>query len=254
MERNTKVLYDDKNNMATSIDNQYLNIYKLGGNFEDLKKYRDSIGAKEDYLKDYLVYLLINYFTLNSEFEDAFMEISSLLQDFEDIEIYINGDSISITSNKYEVFAKKLTNVVSNLNNIIGIDMESIERAHQCHLEAFNLSLNLAHDNKLITSYAYGCTDKSKLLHSFVEIKLGDKEFVLDPTINAMIDKNGFYKMHHIKRSDIISVIDNKDLLNDNTEYGDLFNALGINIRDYEVFRNEFISEFNKKDGNGKLI
>ena len=244
-----EVLYDIPNNKGTEIDKKYFELFN--SNRDGIKDYLDNIGAKKDYFKDYFILFLVSYYTFNTKESPMYFDAikRELLYLYKDVKIRYNDRVLKVDTDDYSLTTNKITDLIPNINSLMdGVDLNNESRIGHCHIEAFDLSKNLNMPNRLVTSYIYGTTDLSKFLHSFVEVNINGKEYVIDCTINSIMNKEAFYKIHHIEKEDIISIIDNKTLKDDLNKYYDLLNKSIINERDYEIFREEFINEFKKKE------
>lgn len=248
MVNNDKVLYDDFIEESERLDAEYRRIFNEDSNpFETLKMFRKSIGAKQDFLKDKIVYFLIDAFTLRDN-EEKFRSIFKLSSLYGDISVYKKENSIIIKTDEYEIEARKITDLFPDVIDKLSKNIETDNRQNMCHELSSSLAFELNQDNNLVTSYTYGFTDKSKYLHTYVETIIDGKEYILDPTINAVINKDGFFKMHHITESDVISVVSQKALKND---FAKVINALDLDDRNIAVFGNEIFGELSKLEEKG---
>ncbi len=85
--------------------------------------------------------------------------------------------------------------------------------------------------------------DKSRFLHSFVETTLNGEEVVIDGTLNAIMNKDGYYTFRHIKP---LTKISNQTLQEDMEKY--LYKIKEFSPEVYFVFRDEIIRDFEKND------
>ena len=120
-------------------------------------------------------------------------------------------------------------------------DLENDEREGTCFSKAYHIALNLGIPNDIVTGFCYGYTDKSKFLHSWVETKLKSEEVIIDGTLNAIFNKEGYYNLRHTKP---ISRISNKTLKSDIDKYLKDFKTISPEV--YYVFRDEIIKDFEK--------
>lgn len=118
--------------------------------------------------------------------------------------------------------------------------------------------------NQVVTGYAYFNTEKSQYLHSWIEFEKNGKEYALDSTMNAIMNKEGYYLLEHIKEEEIISKIDGKTIekdmelyykilpfrpenyfyFSDEEERQDIHTA--IDIKTYLTSRDELIKDLEK--------
>lgn len=122
-------------------------------------------------------------------------------------------------------------------------EIETEGRFGNCYKYAYYISLGLPFSNYLTTGYIYGYSDKSKFLHSWIETTINGEDYVIDATLNAMINKKGYYLIQHAKP---INKISNQTFREDLNNYQMIDNK-NIPMEVYYVFRDEIISEFEKK-------
>ena len=112
-----------------------------------------------------------------------------------------------------------------------------------CFVKALRIATHLGIENSIVTGYCYGYSDKSRFLHSFVETTLDGKEVVIDGTLNAIMNKDGYYALRHIKP---LTKISNQTLQEDKENY--LYKIEKFPPEVYFVFRDEIIRDFEKND------
>lgn len=76
-------------------------------------------------------------------------------------------------------------------------------------------------DNKVVTGYAYENIDKVRYLHSWIELEEDGEQYVIDSTLNIVMNKEGYYLLMHIKEKEIESVVDAQLIIDDFETYGD---------------------------------
>ena len=198
---------------------------------------------KEIYIKESDYQRIIDLFTLddNSDFYD-------IISNRQDIKIRkIGGTSgLFFMLDGVEVRVMKLSDLISNIR-IIFPEIGTNLRHGKCYGGANHLARNFDGDADLVTGYHYGYTDKSRYLHSWVETKFFDTEYVFDVTLNAVINKEGYYKLKHIKENEILQRINNKVLGEEQLKYKEYFDVMGIKESQYNTFRDELISDLEKR-------
>ena len=78
-------------------------------------------------------------------------------------------------------------------------DIETSERHGRCHNDAIVVATTIQDDCKVATGYCYTFGEGDKFLHSWVEVKLDGRDFVVDTTRNLLMPKKGFYCIRNIK-------------------------------------------------------
>lgn len=213
---------------------------------------KEGLAAGIQYLKDigchwldddsFVVYYTINQFTLKEPTDDLNKLLDRILGMDEVIGITKTDKNLVIKLKDYtlevETFSKRNPKVVKLLP-----DIESIERNGTCYDKAYKICLGFKGSSNLVTGYNYGYTDKSKYLHSWVEVTIDGKEYVVDGTLNAMINKEGYYKLRKIN---LLTSIPKEQLINDLLKYGSIIEEMGLDV--YYVFRDEIISDLDKNE------
>ncbi len=116
-------------------------------------------------------------------------------------------------------------------------ELETDGRMGQCFYLAYEIMRHLSNRCEVVTGYTFGYTDKSKFLHSWVEIKLRGKTYVIDGTNNLLIDKEGYYTIRHAVP---ITKISRKTFESDIKNHKDIVE--GIDLPVYLLFRDEIIA------------
>lgn len=245
-EKNYKLLFDSIN--GTKLDFMYENIIKTN---EDLSAFIKDNNIKETYETDLAIFSLFFRQTLKEKNDYL---IQSLYEKILSDRIYINGISIDVNNtfhmNELTIDTKNgkislipLSSAIPSLKEKFP-ELDTLDRANKCFSGSRKLSLAISDNNDLVTGIVYGYTDKSEYLHSWVEVNLFDKEYVIDYTMNAIINKDGYYNFRHAKE---IQRINNKDMINDMDEYQEELNTIYAHSAFYNVFRDEIINDLGKK-------
>ena len=123
-------------------------------------------------------------------------------------------------------------------------ELESDDRSGHCHRGSLNLTeFAFDFDNNVVTGYTYNLSNKSKYLHTWIETMLDGKEVVIDYTLNAIVNKDGYYEFMHAKP---ITTISSKDVKKDLPKV--LKSKFqGYDNRMYLIFRDEMMAEIDKK-------
>ena len=111
------------------------------------------------------------------------------------------------------------------------------EREGQCYRLTYNINRHLGLPHEMVTGYVYGYTDISKFLHSWIELTYKGEEYVIDGTMDALIDKKTYYTL---KKCQPITRISDETFQSDLDNHMDLLN--GVNIEVYLIYRDEIIS------------
>ena len=151
-------------------------------------------------------------------------------------EVVIETSSGVIKAMQFSTLAPKVRKFFPNILND--------KRMGNCYDFAYKIAFNLGPKNQIVAGYIYGYSDKSYYLHSWIETTLNGEEYVIDGTLNAIINKSGYYLMQHAKP---ITKISDQMLENDIDNYIEKIRVIPLEV--YLVFRNEIISELEKNQG-----
>ena len=202
--------------------------------FENMMKHLINIFTLDDTSKKEIMNFILtfkSYFNENFDIKLNHFDVEGYKEQY--LEIRINDS-------KYNV--RKLTEMFEDLKFIFR-ELGTHKRSGQCHIGSMNLAKILDRSGfkcELVTAYVYGWTDKSKYLHSWIDIGNG---FVLDYTMNACIPKDLYkflFKYDEISRIPGQKVGEDIDKLK---KFG-----LDFNTKEYLFFRNEIIKELDGVD------
>ena len=106
----------------------------------------------------------------------------------------------------------KLTDFIPSLDEDAKKRLESSKRSGHCHWDSIHLAEHLEMPSKVVSGY---CTMQSKKMpypHTWVELEHQGKEWVLDFTMNEVMNKEGYYKLYNPQNT---IAIDNTTLIED---------------------------------------
>lgn len=225
------------------------------GSYEELKDFCDKEGITEIYRQDYLIQYLIFIHTLKNsdkEFEQLKEHILKYYSDdIKNIEVRFNEKynthELYIDTIDGEVKALILSEVITSFKEKFPY-IDTDERNCECFERSFDISKTLGLKNELVTAYQYGNSNKARFLHSFIETKLNGDDVVIDFTMNAIINKTGYYNIKHIHEDEILERISNETINEDLLKYEEMMDLVRLSITEYNIFRNEIIKDFEKND------
>lgn len=119
-----------------------------------------------------------------------------------------------------------------------------------CHRDAIKMSTMYEEESFVVTGFVYGIADKAKYFHSWVEMSLGGKDYAIDYTMNAIMNRDAYYMIKHAEE---VSRVSNKQIREDWKILKKLTEK-GIFIIDnqYLVFRDEIMNDLEKNFGDNK--
>lgn len=117
-----------------------------------------------------------------------------------------------------------------------------------CHRDSIKMSTMYEEENFVVTGFVYGIADKAKYFHSWVEMTIGEKDYVLDYTMNAIMNKEAYYMIKHAEE---VSRVSNKQIRED-WKVMEKLTKKGIYFMDnqYLVFRDEIMKDLEKNFAN----
>ena len=123
------------------------------------------------------------------------------------------------------------------------------ERMNHCHAESINLALLLERDLgiscKIVTGYASYFVSKNRYMHTWNELTIDGKEYVIDSTMNTCINKDGYYLLRNIDEKENITSLDSKIVKDDFKNHIDFIEE--IDLKTYLTCRDEVMTEYLEK-------
>lgn len=251
--KNYNELFNTRFKTSQKIDEKFAELFNTSGLKEGIK-YLKQVGATELDMDNYNIKYRISEWTkdsLSNKEKIAFLnELRDLGDYILDIKVEknekFNLPEVKIETTKGIIQAIQFSSVAPEVKNLFPF-IESDKRFGNCYDFAYNISLNLGVPNQIVTGYIYGYSDKSKFLHSWVESTINDEEYVIDGTLNAMINKDGYYLMQHAKP---ITKISDSILKSDIKNHLDVMQT--IPIETYYVFRDEIVNDLKRNNKKAK--
>lgn len=245
--KNYNELFNTRFKTSQKIDEKFAELFNTSGLKEGIK-YLKQVGATELDMDNYNIKYRISEWTKNSLSNKEKIAFLNELRDLGDYILDIkveknekfNLPEVKIETTKGIIQAIQFSSVAPEVKNLFPF-IESDKRFGNCYDFAYNISLNLGVPNQIVTGYIYGYSDKSKFLHSWVESTINDEEYVIDGTLNAMINKDGYYLMQHAKP---ITKISDSVLKSDIKNHLDVMQI--IPIETYYVFRDEIVNDLKR--------
>ena len=123
--------------------------------------------------------------------------------------------------------------------------LESSARENKSHEKSMELARNLNSPNTLVTGWVAGLTSKSKYPHSWVETTLDGNEVVIDYTMNAIVNKDGYYALRYATP---VSKINNVEIEKDLELVTPLINNNELSGLEYLVYRDSIIEALKESE------
>ena len=241
-------LFNKPFNKSTEWDRKYIDL-KIRGNKEEIDKFLKETNVKELYDTEYTIQWLIYNYTLIPQNKDLINQIINELlisKSITNAKIVhndrYNTNELVLDTNKGKIKTMILSEVIPGVKELIP-EIETNQRKGKCFYNSITLSTNLEKDNKLVTGYIYGQSDKAKYLHSVIEMNLDGIDYIIDVSSNSIINKDEY---NLIKNFEELNKINNKDINEDNDNNIKIFNDLDISYDVYNVFRDELIKDIDK--------
>lgn len=239
--KNIDILYENPIEVSKKWDDEYCRLLNEG-NYEGFRKHIKS--AKYLLCDEYVVKIYVA-FRFSSDIpkemlENAYQNLLSIKN------LVINkneDDCISVTHPDFTLEAKRLTAEYPKTKEF-DPELELHDaRMGKCHDKAFNFALAFKDDAEIVTGYIHGYSDISKYSHSWVEFAKDGKELVIDPSLNAIMNKEGFYAVEQIEP---ISRISWRDAYIEMMAICEMGLNAELGMKDYVIFRDELLRDLKK--------
>lgn len=247
--KSCKELFEEPFDKSQELDNTFAKISEEEG----LKKgidYLISKGATKLDMDSYEILYYINEYTKNKYSEE---EKENIILNLKKKEKYIKNVTIGfnkhfklkealIETTEETIKVMQFSSLESTIKELLP-EIDTDDRIKKCFNYAYEISRHIGIKNEIVTGYIYGYTDISKFLHSWIEINYKGQDYVIDGTLNAIINKEGYYALRH---AEPLTKISNETLENDIKNYLSKIGTFGLPT--YWVFRDEIIKDFEKKE------
>lgn len=244
-EKNMFKFFEENFKQSTKIDETYTKLHNTEGE-EACLAFLKEIGAEGLSAINYeIIYKLAQYTKNELSEEDKKKMLNSLTRHKE----YINFVKTFDENNRIKILISTKEGLISStkfssmLPKIIELNpsLETSDRGGLCHSLAYDICLYLKEQSTIVTGYVYGYTNKSKFLHSWVELSHNGSDYVIDGTLNIMMDKTSYYRLRNAQP---LTKITKETLTDDINKY---YAKIGkIPIPFYFIFRDEIIKDFQK--------
>lgn len=240
-------LFNERFEKSQQVDNTFVELWSSEGLKSGID-YLKQIGATKLDIENFFIKYSISQWTKTTVSDQEKLELLNELKNFKDYVLDVNIGTndkfnvpeVVIKTTEGEIRAIQFSSVIPQVKEVFPF-IETDERLGKCYTFAKTISLNLRISNEIVTGYIYGYSDKSEFLHSWVETTLKDEEYVIDGTLNAMINKQGYYLMRNAKP---LTRISNEQLMSDAEKYLNKIQSIPLEV--YYVFRNEIINDLEK--------
>ena len=91
----------------------------------------------------------------------------------------------------------ELTDFFQPLDEDVKNRLKSTKRYGHCHWDSIHIVENLVNPSNIVSGYITLQSKKMKFSHSWVEMEYLGKVWVLDFTMNVMMNKEGYYKLYN---------------------------------------------------------
>lgn len=234
-------LFIEQDNRSEKWDDD---LFEYGKLEDETKLYQHLDSANELYLDNRQIYTAINTFTLETETKEEKMRLLDRLKNEKFIEdIRIKESAVLIKTIKGDIKIYKLSDLIPQIKEDYP-DVVTQDRKGKCHEKAIMIADRLESvSSEVVTGYIFGYSDKSKYLHSWIELNHNGKDMIIDYTLNAMINKEGYYQIQNaipLSRISSVKIKEDVDVLNKLKQLGKL------DIKEYLLFRDEIINDYEK--------
>lgn len=146
------------------------------------------------------LYNLIKFFTYKETDKTAIENLISTLL-IAGIKVQIEGDVLHVSSKEMSFDVEKLSVLEPDILRRLP-DIDKPSRGGKCHpygvLATIFYSKTDDFDTYFVTGRIYQLSPEAKYLHSWVEVLFNGEVYVIDPTRNAVMPRDAFYKINHV--------------------------------------------------------
>lgn len=244
-EKNMYKFFQERFEHSTIIDETYTKLRNTQGD-EACLAYLKEIGAEGLSAINYEIIYKLGQYTKNELNEEDKKKMLNSLTRHKD---YINFVKIFDENNRIKILISTKEGLISATKfsslspKILEINpsIETSDRGGHCYPLAYDICLYLKEQSTIVTGYVYGYTNKSKFLHSWVELSHNGIDYVIDGTLNIMMDKTSYYRL---KNAQPLTKITRDTLISDIKKYYEKIGTISLHF--YYIFRDEIIEAFEK--------
>jgi len=172
--------------------------------------------------------------------------------------IHLEADEYTIIIDQGKLEFSNIDNFIKKYNN--GVKSEEMieylkrvssltKRMHRCHSESINFAILLERDLgipcQVVTGYTSYFVTKNRYLHTWNELTIDGKEYVIDSTMNTCINKEGYYLLRNIDEKENLTSINSEKIIHDFKKQIDFVEQ--IDLKTYLTCRDEVMTEYLKK-------
>jgi hypothetical protein len=160
-------------------------------------------------------------------------------------DIKFKKDKLHITLNDgEEVKCQTLTSIFEKLDEELPNIKSSVKRSGDCHVGSIALSINLPYVNEVVTGKLCDVAKNCRYLHSWIELELNGKLYVMDYVHNGIYPKDSYYRLYF---PEVMSRVKNTDLIYDFRE-SDYRGSLGpgLPLKEYLLFRDDYVKDLSR--------
>lgn len=151
--------------------------------------------------------------------------------------VQVKDNAIRIETNGGMINFMKLSDSYPELRT--DPDIQTLRRGGKCGQKAIEISRKIGIPNNVVMGFVYTISDKAKSSHAWVEFEQDGAEFVIDYTMNVVMNKQGYYRLRHAEE---ISRVSDEDIRRDYPRVS----QLALREDEYLMFRDEIMRELDK--------
>lgn len=239
--KNLQFLFIDPDEHSKKWDEDFFNLLRK----HDLQLMEHIATADKLYINEYTISSFINKFTKCDSFDNNDRLYLSSLKNKNNFikDVQIKDSVLKIETTKGLISVGILSDLIPTFEKEFPDIKTNPKSGNYCHKKSIEISKRLGKKNDLVTGYCYGMSNKSKYLHSWVETSINDTDVVIDYTINALINKQGYYQINHAKP---ISRIPSDTIISDEFVLNKISQVIPLSSKEYLLFRDEIFSDIEK--------
>lgn len=190
---------------------------------------------------------LIDYSTSTDVFDDAkIMQLDKVKSNPNIKSVGVSKNQIIITKTDGTVIdSRTLSEAFPWLKK--DNEITTANRSGKCHEKSVELLLKTK-DSKIVTGQIYTASTKSKYVHSWVETTIDNKPVVLDYTLNAIINKDGYYSLFE---PEVVSKISKQEFVEDlKSICSTKQQSHDLTLKEYLLFHDRVMEVYGESQNN----
>lgn len=212
------------------------------------QKPNNNIDLYYPYYQEDMLFRIIRYLCdenleeITKQYEVSKIDMYNLAESHE-IDIKSKNSIIKISANNQQIIAHRLSGNFKGISSRKYYSIKNNSKNKNLYKHLIELSKNLNYKNSIVTGYIYGISPNDKKLHSWIEFKKKNEDYVIDFINNLVINKSGYYYLTHAEK---LNEVSSEILKSDEIIYNEFNKILNLSEQEYLIFRDFIIKDLEK--------